>query len=142
MTQTAAAGAARRAERLLDAVVEQRPVREAGERVVQRLVLDLAHPLLELCPALGERLLGDVAGRDVDHVALRVERSPGVVADADGDVVHPDDAAVACAISRYSPSNMSPVRWMSANWPRTSSRSSGCSTLPKKFGSAIHSSAV
>ena len=94
MTQTAAAGAARRSKGLIDAVVEERPVRKAGERVVQRLVLDLAHPLLELRPALGERLLRDVAGRHVDHVALRVERVAGLVPHADGDVVDPHDPAV------------------------------------------------
>ena len=62
---------------------------------MQRLVLDVSHPLLELCPALGEGLLCGMAGRDVDHVALRVERIPGLVAHPDGDVVHPHDPAVA-----------------------------------------------
>ena len=110
MTQTRAAGAARRPERLLDAVVEQRPVREAGERVVQRLVLDLAHPLLELCPALGERLLCDMAGRDVDHVALRVERSSRPRRGRGRRRRATHTIRPSLAITRYSPSNMSPVR--------------------------------
>ena len=66
-------------ERMLDAVREERPVREPGERVVERLVAQL--------------LLGLPASRDVEQVAL--ENGLAVVRDDARLVLHPHDAAVA-----------------------------------------------
>ena len=68
-------------ERMLDAVREQRPVREPGERVVERLMAQL--------------LLGFPASRDIEQVAL--ENRLALVRDDPRLVLHPHDAAVARA---------------------------------------------
>ena len=73
------------AERVLNAISEQRPVGEIGDRVVERLVRELCFELLAL---------GDVAKVDDDatdegvleqvgHHALRVQQSPVAVANGE-----------------------------------------------------------
>ena len=88
-------GPGRRGERVLDAVVEEAAVGEAGQRVVHRLMFDLLDLAAQERLAHVERLLGLVARGDVDHVPLRVLRRPGLVVHDHRGVVDPHDAAVA-----------------------------------------------
>ena len=67
-------------DRVPEPLVKERAVREAGERVVERLL-----PQLQLCLALA---------CDVEEVALEVERLSVVVEDDDTLVPEPDDSAV------------------------------------------------
>ena len=85
----------RQPQRLPGPVLEERPVGQSGEGVVERLMLGLPHLLLERLLAAAQRLLVPLALADVDHVALRVARDSLRVADDDGRVVDPDHAAVA-----------------------------------------------
>ena len=73
---------ARALDRLLDPLLEQRPVRKAGEGIVERLV---TQALLRLA------LL-----RDVEQVPLERDGDAGRPEDRPGLVVDPDDAPVPC----------------------------------------------
>ena len=64
---------------MLELLVKESAVREPRERIVERLT-----PKLFLRLALG---------RDVEQVALEIERSPVVAADDDTLVADPDDVA-------------------------------------------------
>src|SRR6478672_2494825 len=68
-------------DRVTEALVEEGPVGEAGQRVVEGLL-----PQLQLGLALA---------RDVEEVALQVERLPVVVKDDDSFIAQPDDSAAA-----------------------------------------------
>jgi hypothetical protein len=84
-------------ERLGQPLGEERAVRQAGERVVQRLV---AQPLLQLVP------VGDV----FDH-RHRVPRLPALVAQQRDRHVGPDDGAVLAVVGTFQPDVVTgPVR--------------------------------